>query len=131
MRCSSRDLQPAADAVAAIDPFDALAVEAQHAVESAQLHAFNAGVLVGQTLQYLHVEFDLVIELAAHQPLEQANAAGRAGVARLREGEGEERRLAIVDRHEEDVQAPADLAFLAGGWALPPVIVDGVDRREI
>src|ERR1051325_4605909 len=117
--------------VAAIDLLDPLAIQAQHPVETAQLHPLDRWILVGQSLQDPHVEADLVIELALHQPLEQAHAAVLAGVARLREREREEGGVAIIDRHEEYVQPPADHALPARLRTLPPVVVDRVDRREV
>src|SRR5205085_6357259 len=73
---------------AAVDAVDPLAVQAEHAVEAAQFHPVNVWTLVGQAGQDLRVEPDLVVELARDEPLEQANAAARAGPLRLGEAQG-------------------------------------------
>src|SRR5581483_6311073 len=75
--------------LAAVDALDALAVEAERLVEAAQLHPLEAAVLVGQALEDAHVEADLVVELALHQPAEQPRAPRGARVRGLGVGEGE------------------------------------------
>src|SRR5262245_54177087 len=88
----------------AIDALDALAIQSQHFIEAAQLHAVDAGTLVREVFQDADVEANLVVELAAHEPLEKAHAARRPRPARLRVRERRERRALVGLRREEDVQ---------------------------
>src|SRR5262245_31318695 len=93
---------------AAVDALQPLAVQAQHAVEAAQLQPLDATVVAGQVLQHAHVRPDLRVQLAPHPPAEHPCPAARPDrVARLHVGEAGDRRLRFVHRPEEDVQPPA------------------------
>ena len=67
----------------------------------------------------------------AHQPAQQPRAAGRPGPAGFHVGERHDVSLTVIDRGKEDVQPPAHACFAAGRGVAPPVIVDGIHRREI
>src|SRR5262245_60890354 len=68
-----------------VDALDAVAVQTQDTVEPAQLHAIDARVLTGESLEDLQVELNLPVDVPPHQPAEHAQAAARSGPLRLRE----------------------------------------------
>src|SRR5205823_1274279 len=102
---------------------DTFAVETEHAVEAAELHALHARIHVGQAFEHANIEPDFIIELAAHEPFEKTNAASGSRIFGLCESKGEQGCRCLINWYEEDVQAPTNPALLACFWLLPPVVV--------
>src|SRR5262245_46049706 len=114
-----------------VHALDAVAVQAEDAVEPAQLHPLDARVLTGEPFEDLQVELNLLVDVPPHQPAEHAEAARRAGPIRFRVRERHQVGPPLVNRGEEDIQPPAHLALATGLRVGPPVVVDRVDRGKV
>jgi hypothetical protein len=117
---------------ATIDSVDPLAGEAEHLVEAAQLHSVNVRVLVGHLLQHRNILANLPIHFAAEDKLRSTQPTCWADwQATLGVGEARRHRSLIVERPEEDVDAPLDARLAATIRRCPPMIEHAVNWRKV
>src|SRR4051812_9396917 len=98
----------------AVDAAEALAVEAQGAVEAAQLHALDRRVVRGQAAQDLDAAAQLAPRVPRDEAGEQAQPELRPPPARAPVHQRPQRRLPLRDGAVEDVGPPAYARLAAG-----------------